>query len=110
MESMGSTASNGTAAAAAKLAADMRVAIADAVALLGETASMTGEKVAAVRTRAEASLRRAKARIEELQPLLVERAQAAVSAGEAHTRSNPWAALGIAAGVGAILGLLIGRR
>ena len=110
MEAMESTGSNGTAAAAAKLAADMKVVIADAEALLRETASMSGEKIAALRARAEASLQRAKGRIEELQPLLVERAQAAVGAGEAYTRSNPWAALGMAAGVGAILGLLIGRR
>ena len=108
MDTMESTTSSGP--ATAKLVADLKVLIADAEALLRETAGMTGEKIAAIRARAEASVRRAKGRMEELQPLLADRAHAVVSAGEAYTQSNPWTALGIAAGVGAILGLLIGRR
>lgn len=92
------------------LLADLRLLASDAETLLAETASMTGEKVVAMRARAEASLRSAKARIEQMQPIVEERARAAVRASDALVRSNPWAAIGIAAGAGAILGLLIGRR
>ena len=82
-----------------KLMQDMRAVVLDAEELLKATASQTGERVDKVRARAEESLRVARERIKD-----------AGMEVDAQVRDNPWATAGIAAGVGLLVGLLIGRR
>ena len=93
-----------------KLMTDLRVLTADVEALLSATAGQAGDRIAAARARAEASLARASQQIEQAQLMLGEKATSAASAGAAYTRSNPWAALGVATAAGVLIGLLIGRR
>lgn len=93
-------------ASAEQLLDDLTTLIRDAEGLLKATASQTGEKVAEVRKRAEESVRQAKERLAGVE------AQAREAAGEADrfVRGNPWQAVGVAAAVGLVLGLLIARR
>ena len=93
-----------------KLIADFKVVVADTEALLKATANQGGEKLAEVRARAEESLRVVKARMAEAQAALLARTKAAAKATDAYVHENPWKAVGIAAGVGLVIGLLIGRR
>lgn len=97
-------------AAKEQLIADFRVVVADAEALLKATANQGGEKLAEVRARAEESLKVAKARMEEAQAALLVKTKAAARATDAYVHNNPWQAIGAAAGVGVVIGLLIGRR
>ena len=46
----------------------------------------------------------------EAQEALVEKARIAARATDDYVRKNPWRAVGAAAGVGLVVGLLIGRR
>jgi ElaB/YqjD/DUF883 family membrane-anchored ribosome-binding protein len=91
---------------AEQLMDDLTAVIRDAEGLLKATASQTGEKVAEVRARAEETVRQAKARLAGFED------QAREAAGEADkfVRGNPWQAVGIAAAVGLVLGVLISRR
>lgn len=94
----------------AKLLEDLQAVVRDAEALLKETATHTGERVAAVRARAEESLQQAKARLSETQDELMQGARDAAQATENYVKQNPWQSLGIAAGVGLLVGLLLRQR
>ncbi len=93
-----------------KLVADMKVVIADAEELLKATASAAGDKVSAARARMEDSLRTARIKVAEAQEVVVDKAKAAARATDDYVHANPWRAVGIAAGVGLIVGMLISRR
>jgi len=96
--------------ARAQLVADMKVVIADAEDLLKATAGAAGERIAAVRARAEETLRTAKARISQLDDEVVTRAKDAARAADDYVHEHPWGAVGIAAAVGLVAGVLIARR
>ena len=93
-----------------KLAQDLRIALTDAEELVRVTAQETGERVKAVRARLEGNLQAAKARVLEIEHNAVERARAAAAATDRYAHENPWKTAGIAAGVGLLIGVLIGRK
>lgn len=93
-----------------QLIADFKVVVADAEALIKATANQGGEAIAALRTKAEDSLAVAKEKMAEAQDALVEKSKAAARATDDYVHDNPWKAVGVAAGVGLVIGLLIGRR
>lgn len=93
-----------------QLISDFKVVIADAEALLKATANQGGEAMAAVRAKAEESLAVAKEKMADAQAVLMERTRAAARATDDYVHENPWRAVGVAAGVGLVIGLLIGRR
>jgi len=89
---------------------DFKVVVADAEALLKATAGQGGEAMAAMRSKVEASLATAKAKMTDAEVALVARAKVAVKATDEYVHVHPWQAIGIAASVGMVIGLLIGRR
>ena len=93
-----------------KLVQDMRVVIADAEDLLRETANQAGEKIAVARERIQDSLHQAKVKLAEAEALVRERATQAARYTDEYVHENPWRAIGAAAGIGLLLGLLISRR
>ncbi len=93
-----------------KLVEDLKVVVRDAEALLRATSAQTGEKIQEVRARAEESLRQARARLTEVEDQAYQRARELADSTEVYVRENPWQALGIAAGVGVLVGLLLSRR
>ena len=93
-----------------KLMSDLRVVIADAEELLRMTADQAGESAADVRSRVQAKMNQAKADLIHLQQAAVAKATAAGHATDEFVHENPWKSIGIAAGVGLVVGLLIGRR
>ena len=93
-----------------KLVADMKVVISDAEELLKATASAAGDRVSAARTRMEDSLRTARVKLAEAQEVMVDKAKAAARATDDYVHANPWRSVGIAAGAGLVIGMLISRR
>lgn len=93
-----------------KLVSDLKVVISDAEELLRATANQAGEKIAEIRVKAEENLRNAKIRLARAEEAMLERTKAAARATDDYVRANPWRAVGIAAGAGFIVGLLVGRR
>jgi len=89
---------------------DLTTLIRDAESLLKATAAETGGKVAEVRARAEESVRQARARLAGMEEEALARVRAAAGEADQYIRGNPWQAVGIAAAVGLVLGLLISRR
>jgi len=99
-----------TAVTKEKLAEDLKIVIADAEELLRATASQAGEKVSAAREKIQDSLRHAKVKLSEVEDILIDKSEEAVRATDEYVHDHPWKAVGIAAGVGLIIGLLISRR
>ncbi|MGB7543078.1 MAG: DUF883 family protein [Burkholderiales bacterium] len=93
-----------------KLVQDLRLVVADAEDLLKATASQAGEKVNAARARAEESIRAAKTRLAETGEDVAERTRAAAQVTDKYVHDNPWTAIGTGAGLGFLIGYLIGRR
>jgi ElaB/YqjD/DUF883 family membrane-anchored ribosome-binding protein len=93
-----------------KLLDDLRVVASDVEELLRATANQTGDRINEARARAEESLRAARARLEETGDEVAARTREAARAAEEYVHDNPWQSIGIAAGVGFLLGYLIGRR
>ncbi len=93
-----------------QLVADLKTVVEDAEALLKATSTLTGEKLQEVRARAEESLRQAKVRLTEVEEEAMRRAKEIADAADEYVRENPWQSVGIAAGIGLVLGLLISRR
>jgi ElaB/YqjD/DUF883 family membrane-anchored ribosome-binding protein len=77
----------------------LRAVIADAEELLRATADDAGPKVQEVRARAEESLRAAR-----------EHLKGAGADLDSKVREHPWAAVGIAAAIGLIAGILLSRK
>lgn len=87
-----------------------KAALADAEALVKATANLGGESLASVRAKAEESLKVLRARSAEAQAALVVKARAAANITDAYVHDSPWEAIGVAAGVGVLIGVLVARR
>ncbi len=104
------TVSNATEVTKEKLISDFKVVVADAEALLKASAGQGGEALAAVRTRVQESLAIAKEKMRDAEEELLARTKAAARVTDEYVHDHPWHAVGVAAGVGLLIGLLIGRR
>jgi ElaB/YqjD/DUF883 family membrane-anchored ribosome-binding protein len=93
-----------------KLISDMKVVMADADELLRVTAGQAGDKMAELRTKLQANLSNARASLVDAQAVAVDKAKQVGRAADDYVHDNPWRSVGVAAGIGFIAGLLIGRR
>ncbi len=93
-----------------KLIADVKLVIADTEELLRATAGQTGEKIADIRARTQDRLAAAKIKLADAEAAVVDKAKQVGRAADDYVHDNPWRSVGVAAGFGFIVGLLIGRR
>lgn len=93
-----------------KLMSDLKVVIEDAEELLKLTAGQAGEKVSEMRARIQDRLHRAKGDLSHLQSAAVDQARQAARVTDDFVHDQPWTAVGVAAGIGVLVGLLIARR
>jgi ElaB/YqjD/DUF883 family membrane-anchored ribosome-binding protein len=101
---------DGTDSAQDKLVRDFKAVIADTEALLKATAGFTGEQIAAARSTLENRVAATHQRFAEMEEGLSEQAKAAYEATDKLVRQHPWPAVGVAAAVGFLIGLLSSRR
>ena len=92
-----------------KLMEDLRVVVSDAEELLRATASQAGEKVSAARERIQDNLAAAKEHLAAAQQHVAAKTKQAARVTDEYVHENPWKAVGIAAGAGLIVGMLISR-
>ena len=93
-----------------KLVSDMKVVVSDAEEILRATAGVAGEKMVDLRERIAERLRDAKLRLADAEAALVDKTKAAARATDDFVNDKPWKAVGIAAGVGLLLDVIIDRR
>lgn len=93
-----------------KLMTDIKAVLADAEDLLKQATNATGERATELRENAMALLKQAKEKASDVQVVVVEKSKQAARATDDYVHDHPWQAVGIAAGVGLLLGLLINRK
>ena len=92
-----------------KIVADLKTLITDAEELLKATTSQAGEKIAVARQKIEQSLIEGKKALADAEQVVIKKSNECAEIAEDYVRENPWGAVGIAAGVGLVLGLLLRR-
>lgn len=93
-----------------RLLEDLWAVVTDVDDLIKATAGNANEAVAAARKRMEGSLRDAKDDLEKARRHVIEDAEAAVESASDYLHDNVWKVIGIAAGVGVVLGMILSRR
>ncbi|WP_374592552.1 YqjD family protein [Aquabacterium sp.] len=93
-----------------RLMADLKRVVADAEHLLQATAGQASADVADLRSKIQGTLAQAKANLADAQHVVVDKAKEVGRATDDFVHENPWKSIGVAAGVGLVIGLLIGRR
>jgi len=92
------------------LVKDFADVLSEADALLKQASKESGEKASDLRAQVETKLRTARIKLQEMQDDAVDRAKAAARATDEYVHDNPWQAVGVAAAVGFLAGLLMNRR
>ena len=93
-----------------RLVADLKVLIGDTEEMLRATAGQAGEKIAVARERIQASLAVYKDKLQDAERAVLEKTKEAARATDEYVHDHPWQAVGVAAGIGFLLGLLVSRR
>ncbi|MCM2972785.1 MULTISPECIES: DUF883 family protein [Larsenimonas] len=78
--------------------------------LMQATADDSRENVSKLRERAELRLNEARERLSQKGEVVREQAMEKFDCADHYVHENPWSSVGIAAGVGVVVGLLLGRR
>ena len=89
---------------------DMNTLVKDAQELFREAGLATGQKADELRARGLKLLETATEKAQELQTVAVEKGKAAAHTTDEFVHEHPWKSVGIAAGVGLVIGMLISRR
>jgi ElaB/YqjD/DUF883 family membrane-anchored ribosome-binding protein len=89
-----------------QLKGDLKAVVRDAEELVKATAGQAGEKLAEVRHRLTAALESAKATCHRLE----EKAVAAAKVTDQTIRAHPYESIGIAFGLGLLVGVLVARK
>lgn len=89
---------------------DMKTLVKDAQELFREATHASGEKADEMRARGLVLLDTALEKAHEVQAVAVEKGKVAVQTTDEFVHEHPWKAIGFAAGLGLVVGLLISRR
>jgi ElaB/YqjD/DUF883 family membrane-anchored ribosome-binding protein len=89
---------------------DFQTLVTDTERLLEHTKSLAGDQADELRQQIHDSLLRARETLKLTEDSVRESGKAAVTATEDYVQANPWQSIGIAAGVGFLIGLLATRR
>lgn len=92
------------------LAAEIQTLVHDTESLLRQTSEVAGHQVQELRAKISDNLGRARDLLKETEQSLEQQGRVAVEKTEEYVQQHPWQTIGIAAGVGFLLGLLAGRR
>ena len=93
-----------------KLVTEVQQVVSDAEELVRLTGDGATGRLAEVRNRLSGHLDAAKNRLSDLDVTVRKKTKAAARATDDYVHDHPWRAIGMAAGIGVLIGLLINRR
>lgn len=99
-----------TVSSADQLIGEFKSLMADAEALIKATEDHPSETIGVIRNKALETISGAKETLSHLEGTLTEKAKAAAEGADDFVHRNPWEAVGVAAGLGLLIGLFIRRR
>lgn len=88
---------------------DMKTLVKDAQELFHEAAAATGEKADELRAKGMNLLDAAIVKAQNAQAVAIEKGKAAAATTDEYVQENPWRAVAISAGVGLLVGIILGR-
>jgi ElaB/YqjD/DUF883 family membrane-anchored ribosome-binding protein len=91
-----------------QLVKEFNTVVAETEQLLKSVANAGGDKASALRANVEQSLASAKDSLRNLQQAATEKTRAAAQATDNYVHESPWQAIGIAAAISAIIGVVVG--
>jgi ElaB/YqjD/DUF883 family membrane-anchored ribosome-binding protein len=94
----------------AAMPGEFRNFVADVEDLITETTSITGEDLVRVKAKFGERIAAAKDSIQEMSGAVVDRAKRSATATNEYVHDQPWAAVGIGAAIGVLIGFVLGRR
>jgi ElaB/YqjD/DUF883 family membrane-anchored ribosome-binding protein len=89
---------------------DVKALVKDAQSLLTAAAALTGEKAEEMRTRGMALLDVALGKGKEYQGQALVKGKELAHTADVYVKDNPWRTVAVAAGVGLLLGVIVGRK
>ena len=89
---------------------DIQNVVSDAQDLLKTVQDTGSEKIGEMRAKMQAQIDAARQTLAELQQSVQDGAKVAINSTDEYVRANPWRAVGISAGIGALIGFLVARR
>jgi ElaB/YqjD/DUF883 family membrane-anchored ribosome-binding protein len=89
---------------------DIRSLLRDAQDLFREATSATGMKAEDLRARGLELLDTALVKAQDIQSVALDTSKEMVETADSYVKDNPWRAVAISAGVGVMLGMMIGRK
>lgn len=92
------------------LISDFKALMADAEDLIKATASHEDGPLGAIRLKALDTLNNAKDTLSSVEGTLTDKAKVVAEGADEFVHRNPWEAVGVAAGLGLLIGLFISRR
>ncbi|MEY4523803.1 MAG: hypothetical protein RIR27_879 [Pseudomonadota bacterium] len=92
------------------LMSDFKALMADAEELIKATASHDDGPLGTIRSKALETLNSAKESLSSVEGTMTEKAKVVAERTDDFVHRNPWEAVGVAAGIGLLLGLFIRRR
>lgn len=93
-----------------QLLADMRVVVGDLESMLKATANSADADVRALSERLRDRLAVAKAKLLDAEHAMLEKGRQLARTTDDYVHQHPWSSIGVAAGIGLLLGVVIGRR
>jgi ElaB/YqjD/DUF883 family membrane-anchored ribosome-binding protein len=93
-----------------KLMSDVKMVVEDADELMRITANQAGERAADATAHMQNRFKLAKQELARVQEAAIEKTKALGKTTDGYVHENPWKSIGLAAGVGVVVGLLVGRR
>lgn len=93
-----------------KMVDDFKTIVKDADDLLQATAKVSGEGFSATRAKFAEKLKTAKDSLADAEHMVIDKAKQVATSTDDYVKSNPWTAVGVAAGVGIILGFFAAKR
>lgn len=93
-----------------QLVGEIKEVMLDAEALLAATVGTADKNLAEIRDKSEKSLKRVRAKLDDMQTDVLLNVKAATKATDVYVHENPWRVIGFAASLGVVVGLLMGRR
>jgi ElaB/YqjD/DUF883 family membrane-anchored ribosome-binding protein len=96
--------------AAKDTSGDMKALVKDAQSLLSAAASLTGNKADELRERGMELLDQALGKAGKYQDQAMVKGKELAHATDVYVKDNPWRTVAVAAGVGLLLGVILGRK
>ncbi len=93
-----------------RLAEELRNMVRDAEQMLQHQVNDASEGYKIARSKLEKTVTQAARELEGAERVLLERTRKAAHATDHYVHQHPWESIGVGAGIGVLLGLLIGRK